>query len=385
LYFDNFVNEVPKGGTTLEIYEANSGVNGPVVDTLYLPDGYTEFGYTTGGAERTDVIVVRKTEGDFAMGLVAYDYGTIKPEYYEITSKTNIYMAYEVLLYGPFVGGVNVLESTITTTEATVETDDISKYSNNSFIVDFTVGFIYSESPTMDGGWAETAFVAMPTDGTQVQAELTGLTPETDYYVWGATKYTRYDPLGDTHEYMMVSPESVKFTTDPPPPTYPFTLGSAVTGPYADKTRDFSYTIEFFDSTGSPLTDTIDYYGSKDGTFSLSYTIGMASITLKHGEMITFSLPAGSKVRVTQTLATPLYTTTYKREGTGSPEQSGNDTGVITMDTARGAGFTNKREYSPPTGVDGGGGWLPPVVLGAALLLTLSLTLRRKLRGLRGG
>jgi len=106
------------------------------------------------------------------------------------------------------------------------------------------------------------------------------------------------------------------------------TISKKVTGSKADKTKSFSFKVEF-DSE-----DTFEYTGSKNGTISSGDII-----TLKHDESITIlNIPDGTNFKVTES-----GNYGYKVYATGN-------VGVIKGDETSAAAFTNYKGDVPGTG-----------------------------------
>jgi hypothetical protein len=142
------------------------------------------------------------------------------------------------------------------------------------------------------------------------------------------------------------------------------TITKVVTGDYADKTKAFTFTVYFQDSTGTALANgtTFTYTGGilagsgatapANGTLTLGGGDGKAQFTLKHGQTITINdVAATSKVRAAENPAgyTPSFTDSL--DAVLLPYNAP-DTGVRSMtDDARIFAFSNDRDAPPPTGI----------------------------------
>lgn len=167
------------------------------------------------------------------------------------------------------------------------------------------------------------------------------------------------------------------------------TVSSVVSGDYADKTRDFTFTIKFADASGSPLTGELAYTGDilpglvtsipDDGILILNSS-GEAAFTLHHGQVITIKdVPANAKVwiRIESVIG---YTTAWQ-DG-AAPSVLGDSTGELAMSvTDRTIAFTNTYDDVVPTGIrtDDTGALLLAGV--SILLLAVSLIRRRGQKG----
>ncbi len=168
------------------------------------------------------------------------------------------------------------------------------------------------------------------------------------------------------------------------------TVSSVVNGDYADKTRDFTFTIKFEDASGSPLTGELAYTGGilpgsgalAPGNNSLNLNpSGEANFTLRHGQVITIAgVPANGKVWIMESVIG--YTTTWQ-DGTAS-SVPGNSTDELAMSgTDRTIAFTNTYydDDVVPAGIrtDDTGALLLAGV--SILLLAVSLIHRRGQKG----
>lgn len=167
------------------------------------------------------------------------------------------------------------------------------------------------------------------------------------------------------------------------------TVSSVVSGDYADKTRDFTFTITFEDASGSPLTGELAYTGGilpgsgasvpGDSRLILDPS-GEATFTLRHGQVITIAgVPANGKVWIEME---PVigYTTTWQ-DGVAF-SGPGNSTDELAMSgTDRTIAFTNTYDDVVPAGIrtDDTGALLLAGV--SVLLLAVSLIRRRGQKG----
>lgn len=167
------------------------------------------------------------------------------------------------------------------------------------------------------------------------------------------------------------------------------TVSSVVSGDYADKTRDFTFTIKFEDASGSPLTGELAYTGgilpgsgaSAPGNSSLNLNpSGEANFTLRHGQVITIAgVPANGKVWI-EMESVIGYTTTWQ-DGAAS-SVPGKSTDELAMSgTDRTIAFTNTYDDVVPAGIrtDDTGALLLAGV--SILLLAVSLIRRRGQKG----
>ncbi|MDD5904992.1 MAG: DUF5979 domain-containing protein [Clostridium sp.] len=125
---------------------------------------------------------------------------------------------------------------------------------------------------------------------------------------------------------------NTKNTTPPTPPTDPkfgnLTISKNVTGDLGDKTKYFTFKVEF------NVDGTFSYIGSKSGTITNGGTI-----QLKHGESITIvDIPAGTSYTVTES------------GNSGYSVYASGDTGIISDGKTSTAKFTNTRSSVPKTG-----------------------------------
>ena len=121
-------------------------------------------------------------------------------------------------------------------------------------------------------------------------------------------------------------------TTPPTPPVDPkfgnLTISKNVTGDLGDKTKYFTFKVEF------DVDGTFNYSGSKTGTITSGGTV-----QLKHGESITIvDIPAGASYTVTES------------GNSGYSVYASGDTGIISDGKTSTAKFTNTRSSVPKTG-----------------------------------
>ncbi len=167
------------------------------------------------------------------------------------------------------------------------------------------------------------------------------------------------------------------------------TVSSVVSGDYADKTRDFTFTIKFEDASGSPLTGELAYTGGilpgsgasvpGDSRLILDPS-GEANFTLRHGQVITIvGVPANGKVWI-EMESVIGYTTTWQDGDESSVP--GNSTDELAMSGIdRTIAFTNTYDDVVPAGIrtDDTGALLLAGV--SILLLAVSLIRRRGQKG----
>ncbi|MDR2610694.1 MAG: DUF5979 domain-containing protein [Clostridiales Family XIII bacterium] len=135
--------------------------------------------------------------------------------------------------------------------------------------------------------------------------------------------------------------------------TASLTIANTVAGDYADKTKDFTFTVKLMYADGTLIT-------TRD-------------LTLKHGQSITISdILVGGMVSVTETNYDG-YTVTFRDSETPDMEYAG-DTLTRSMTGNLGTfTFTNTRETINPTGVGGQDADAAlPVILSALLLSAAS-------------
>ena len=179
----------------------------------------------------------------------------------------------------------------------------------------------------------------------------------------------------------------------------PLTVSKTVEGRYGDKTRQFGFTIYFFDEEGYPLPafTTFEYTGGiladsgasapEDGTLTLEEG-GWAAFVLKHGQTITIEeVSAKGKIQIVEETVS-FYATFFKDSEEDNPE-NGEDTDVREMsDAPRFFDFTNSVDTVVESGV--GAGYIGGILLlpsVAILLLGLGLAAKRvvfRRRAIRG-
>ncbi|GLC82673.1 SdrD B-like domain-containing protein [Lacrimispora brassicae] len=161
------------------------------------------------------------------------------------------------------------------------------------------------------------------------------------------------------------------------------TISKIAAGDYADRTREFSFTIYLSDNSGAALpggtqllytggsVSGLDAEAPPGGTMTLDEE-GKAIFKLKHGQLITVGVPVPQGyVRIVES-DDPNYSVSFTDNGTLSPPNSP-DTGLVSLAGAdRTFDFTNTRYGAVPTGVLMGS-VQGPVLLGASMLLLLGL------------
>lgn len=114
-------------------------------------------------------------------------------------------------------------------------------------------------------------------------------------------------------------------TPDPEPPVTPdtptpvlwgdLTIRKTVEGDDAEYDREFTFTVELKDASGSPLSGWYYYDGSKTGILQSG-----GSITLKHGEQIVIrNLPVGSNYSITEDVPEDYIVTSVGANGQVHP------------------------------------------------------------------
>ncbi|WP_066649442.1 InlB B-repeat-containing protein [Christensenella timonensis] len=176
--------------------------------------------------------------------------------------------------------------------------------------------------------------------------------------------------------------------------THDVTVSASAAGPYADRTKDFDFTVYLTDDTGTPLSGTFAYTGGTiagtgasapaGGTLTLGSS-GEAAFQLRHGQTVTITgVPFGYHVRVAETPAAG-YAFSFRDNEDAGPTSAA-DTGARAMsDADRRFDFTNTRTGAVPTGVtedsQGGPGLLAVGIVGIAALAAGLLIARRRRRG----
>ncbi len=101
-------------------------------------------------------------------------------------------------------------------------------------------------------------------------------------------------------------------------------ISKTVTGNAGEVRRDFHFTVTLTDQSGNPLKGSYSYtgssiYGSEDAPADGVITDGVVTVTLRHGQEITFhDIPAGAGYRVEEIEAdTDGYRTTLTLNGNG--------------------------------------------------------------------
>lgn len=164
------------------------------------------------------------------------------------------------------------------------------------------------------------------------------------------------------------------------------TISSAVSGDYADKTRDFTFTVKIKDAGGYPLKGEFVYTGGiltgsmtsppDNGTLILD-SDGGAIFTLHHGQMITIDgVPAKGIVWI-EVESVSGYTSAW-RDGTSSLVKGSSTGDIILNGVGRTIAFTNTYEDVVPAGIrtDDTGALLLAGV--SILLFAVSLICRRR-------
>lgn len=198
--------------------------------------------------------------------------------------------------------------------------------------------------------------------------DLTGLIPGKTYYVQtSVTNVTGTTTSTIKPLYM---------------PGNRITVSNTVTGSYADKTKDFIFTLTMTDKDDVPLPGTsIPYAG---GTLILDGN-GQATFTLKHGESLIGWVGTTNKICIEETPVTG-YTASYDLDGNGA--LTVDSTGFIDVNSLdHTVAFTNARGNIVPTGVNTGnmqgmyvilaGGLVAAVLAGLCILLYRSKRKRR--------
>jgi fibronectin-binding protein 1 len=233
-------------------------------------------------------------------------------------------------------------------------------------------GFQYSTSPDMDDAtnvlWGIDTF-----DPNPITRSVSALKADTQYYL-----RTYLTTKTDTY-YSAVIP----FTTEEDTvATTTLTISNAVSGEFADKTKEFSYTATFKDSNDTALAGPLAYTNASGELDSLTLIDGSATFTLKDGESVVIDgVPENGKVQVVQT-GDLLYTASYTDiEGevidTGSAAAGQDLTpGEQTVTTDRSVSFINTRTTVVASAVDANDALSPLVAVAFVLLASLYLIRR---------
>jgi len=229
--------------------------------------------------------------------------------------------------------------------------------------------------------WSTPMGGTLTSSTTTPTVTLTGLIPGTTYHY----RLTVINSEGTTTTVMKELTVSAKNLT----------ISNTITGPYADLTKAFTFTVYFEDSSGTslPVGTTYNYTGGiiagsgatapANGTLMLD-SAGKATIPLTTGQTIIIAgVSTSGKVQIAET-TDANYTVTFKDSlDTGST--SGSDTGVRPMTTVdRRFDFTNARKTVVPAGAATGGNtliWLPLMALLAVMAgLGIKAVHRRRVR-----
>ena len=173
---------------------------------------------------------------------------------------------------------------------------------------------------TLKGGESRTA-TGLPAGTTFTVSEADY---STDGYVTTKSGDTGTITDGQTATAAFTNTRNVE-----PIPTYGnLTVSKNVTGDLGDKTKYFTFKVEF------NVDGTFNYTGSKTGTITSGGTV-----QLKHGESITIvDIPAGTSYTVTES------------GNSGYSVYASGDTGIISDGKTSTAKFTNTRSSVPKTG-----------------------------------
>lgn len=209
----------------------------------------------------------------------------------------------------------------------------------------------YGMQPNLSDGTTITLNKGTDFTDTGFSYDLTGLTSGQTYYV----KTTVTNATGTTTSTIKSFETYVQFT-----------VSNTVTGSYADKTKDFTFTLTMTDNADVPLSGaSVTHAG---GTLTLDGN-GQATFTLKHGESITFTDILGTnKICIEETQAAG-YTASHVLDSGGV--QTGDSTGFIDVNSLdHTAAFTNERGNIVPTGFDLNSTGLALLIgIGAALIV----------------
>lgn len=149
---------------------------------------------------------------------------------------------------------------------------------------------------------------------------------------------------------------TVNFYAEYVPACKEVTVTKTVTGTLGDKTKDFSFTLNVTNN-GSAVSENITGTKAKQGggTDELSISENNGTFTLKHGESVTFNIPYGANVTVTESDytqktgdATP-YTTSYIVDN--GNKQTGLEATISNVTADHTIAFTNDKEAIPDTGI----------------------------------
>jgi hypothetical protein len=182
------------------------------------------------------------------------------------------------------------------------------------------------------------------------------------------------------------------------------TVSKIATGEYADRLKDFPFTV-YFESGDSPLEVTGLSYtggivttsavaGAPDSSYlaglpTETYVQGKVTFTLKHGQSIKIDgVPASADVRVAETsdgvtFGAAGYETSFRYFTDDDGEDSaiakaGADTGLRAMDgDPKTVAFKNESNDVPPTGLPSAPDTSPLIIAAITALAVLLMTTRR--------
>jgi hypothetical protein len=160
------------------------------------------------------------------------------------------------------------------------------------------------------------------------------------------------------------------------------TISKMVTGDYANKTKEFKFTIIFTDSKGNYLKpgEKFEYEGgvitNSGATAPANKTLilddyGKAVFTLSHGQTITIKeVSSDVKIQIIETKDNN-YAASFTDSSTKIKIEKNDTTPLLMGDETRTFDFVNERIIAIPTNVDTGI-WIPAALLTFTIMLILS-------------
>jgi hypothetical protein len=164
------------------------------------------------------------------------------------------------------------------------------------------------------------------------------------------------------------------------------TVSKTVKGAFADRTKDFNFTISFYDSDNKPLAEGKEFAyvgGATAGTAPIDGTLtlnaeGEAVFTLRHEQAITIKgVPSDAMIQIEEKIDGYYTVSVIDSLDKSNPKE--NPVSAITVgDQPRTFAFENTRTTIVPTGIDGGS-WVPIATLISATLLLLAVMIATEL------
>ena len=321
--------------TTMYVYE--NGKSDKLLKTLTLPANYRHFGYSSDlSSPRTDNVFAQNGTITGKIIRTADD----SPEIYSVNTR-NGYANHNGTLGALPVKLNPVGFFLITEKYVDIEGKPIANIGDNVSIVINGAGYTRT-IPSLDGYSALGYYVGNTFTGTYTPGAAINALPVSG----NATVYFVYQ----------LSNQSA----------HTLTVSEMVAGDFADKERQFEFTVYFYTgSDGSPLNPTeafpfkiLDSNGVTEGT--LTAVDNTITFKLKDLQAITIeNIPESCWVRVLEEDLTsgtnPIfaYNVTFV-DGDSSANEQGGDTGLREMNGNRVFKFTNERYVITSTGIDTG-------------------------------